>query len=221
MKTISKITALSLALVMAGTIMAGCGQSVKNIDTAATEAVSQSSAMTTEERIEKHRKMAMSYYNAYQNKSVSDGETYDEWKFSDDAVYWSPYFGNNLIDLSVTPMSVQQSATMEALSYSATFPDWGPLEFECWPSPDGFAMKTLFGGHDKDGKLMTFHAYGFVKTNENCEITRWETHVSPEYNDFLDAAIGVHGPFKNGPEPYMEAVAKKLAEAGIELPHNN
>lgn len=169
-------------------------------------------------RIDLHRRMAESYYHAYLKKAVKDGATYDEWKFADDAVYWSPYFGNNLIDLKTNPISVEESATMEALSYSATFPDWGPLKFDCWPSPDGFAMKTMFGGHDKDGKLMTFHAYGFVKTNSVGEIIRWETHVSPEYNDFLDATIGVHGPFTNGPEPYMEAVAKKLKEAGIKPP---
>ena len=37
-----------------------------------------------------------------------------------------------------------------------------------------------------------------------------------EYNDFLDAVIGVHGPFKNGPEAYMEAVAKRLREMDID-----
>lgn len=215
MKSIKKIAMLTLALMMAAVMAAGCAKTKADTNSAAAQ---NGTAMTAEDRIEKHREMAMSYYNAYQNKSVSEGETYDEWVFSDDAVYWSPYFGNNLIDLSKTPMSVQKSATMEALSYSVNFPDWGPLEFECWPSTDGFAMKTLFGGHDRDGKLMTFHAYGFVKTNEKYEITRWETHVSPEYNDFLDAAIGVHGPFTNGAEPYMEAVAQKLAEAGITSP---
>lgn len=176
------------------------------------------SKLTLEERIELHRRMALSYYSAYDKKAVKDGATYDDWKFADEAVYWSPYFGDNLIELRTHPMSVKTSATMEALSYSVTFPDWAPMGFKCWPSDNGFTMQTHFGGHTKDGTFMDFFAYGFVETNEQGLITRWETHVSPEYNDFLDVAIGVHGPFRQGPEPYMEAVAKKLKEAGVTLP---
>ncbi len=174
--------------------------------------------LSLEERIELHRRMAESYRDAYSDKAVKDGATYSEWKFSDDALYWSPYFGDNVIELSTHPISVKASATMEAKAYSVTFPDWAPLGFKCWPSENGFVMQTHFGGHTADNKLMDFYSYGFVETNEQGLITRWETHVSPEYNDFLDVAIGIHGPFKQGPEPYMEALAKKLKEASIELP---
>lgn len=174
-------------------------------------------AMRLEDRIATHRKMAESYHAAYSKKAVKDGATYEAWKFADDAVYWSPYFGNNLIDLKTNPISVADSATMEAKAYSLRFPDWGPAEFKCWPSDNGFVMKTLLVGHTKEGKEMKFYAYGFVETNERCEIKRWETHVSAEYGDFLDVAIGVHGPFLDTPEPYMKALAKTLAEAGVDL----
>jgi len=173
--------------------------------------------MTLEERIERHRQMADSYVAAYRKQAVQEGDTYKEWVFAPHAQYWSPYFGDNVIDLGQYPMSVRKSATMEATTYCITFPDWGPLGYKCWPSINGFVMQTHFGGHDRNGKLMDFYAYGFVETDENCEITRWETHVSPDYNDFLDEAIGIHGPFKAGPEPYMAAVAKKLQEAGIQI----
>ncbi len=173
--------------------------------------------LNLEERIALHRRMAESYRNAYNAKAVKDGATYEEWIFADDALYWSPYFGDNVIELITHPISVQASATMEAKAYSVILPDWAPLSFECWPSDNGFVMQTHFGGHKKDGALVDFYAYGFVKTNESGEITRWETHVSPEYNDFLDVTIGIHGPFKNGPEPYMEALAKRLKEAGVDL----
>lgn len=174
--------------------------------------------MTLEERIKLHRRMADSYYQAYRNDDVKEGKTYEEWKFADDAIYWSPYFGNNEIELKNHPISVKDAATMEALAYSVEFKDWKPLGFKCWPSDNGFTMQTHFGGHSSEGKFMEFYAYGFVETNENGEIIRWETHVNPDYNDFLDVAIGVHGPFREGPEPYMEAVAKKMKEAGINLP---
>jgi hypothetical protein len=120
-----------------------------------------------------------------------------------------------MIELRTHPISVKDSATMEAKAYSVTLPDWSPLHFDCWPSDNGFVMQSHFGGHKADGTLVDFYAYGFVKTNEYGEIIRWETHVSPEYNDFLDVTIGVHGPFKNGPEPYVEALAIRLKEAGV------
>lgn len=173
--------------------------------------------MIINERINQHRKMAESYRDAYNEKAVKDGATYEEWIFADSAVYWSPYFGDNLIELKNHPISVKDSATMEALTYSLTFQDWAPIGFKCWPSDNGFVMQTHFGGHTNEGKFMDFYSYGFVETDEECRIIRWETHVSPEYNDFLDVAIGVHGPFKEGPEPYMEALGKKLAEAGIDI----
>lgn len=78
-------------------------------------------------------------------------------------------------------------------------------------------MKSHFGGHDRDGVLHDFYAYGFVDTNKEGEITHWETHVSPEYNDFLDTVLGVHGPFRNGAGEYMKAVAEKMKEAGIQI----
>lgn len=95
-------------------------------------------------------------------------------------------------------MSVRKSATMEAGTYCVAFPDWGPLGFKYWPSENGFVMQTHFGGHDREGKLWGFYAYGFVETNEAGEITRWETHVSPEYNDFLDRGYRHSRPFQGG-----------------------
>lgn len=170
-----------------------------------------------EERIEHHRRMAESYHQAYLHQEVSKGGTYDEWKFAPHAKYWSPYFGDNLIDLETNPISVRDSATFEAATYCITLPDWTALDFKCWPSDNGFVMQSHFGGHDDTGKLWDFYAYGFVVTDENDEIIRWETHVSPEYNDFLDKVIGVHGPFKNGPEAYMNAVIAKLKSSGVDL----
>ncbi len=174
--------------------------------------------LNLEARIDLHRRMAESYFKAYSQKAVKDGATYDEWKFANDAVYWSPYFGNELIELSKHPISVSISATMEAKAYSLIFPDWGPIGFKCWPSDNGFVMKTLFQGHTKDGKEMSFFSYGFVETNPQGQITRWETHVSEEYSAFLDVAIGVRGPFRDGADAYMQALAKALKKAGVALP---
>ena len=65
---------------------------------------------------------------------------------------------------------------------------------------------------------MSFYSYGFVETNDQGEITRWETHVSEEYSAFLDVAIGVHGPFRESADPYMEALTQTLQEADVSLP---
>ena len=153
----------------------------------------------------------------YDKKAVKDGAVYDVWVFAPHAEYWSPYFGNNMIDLQENPVSVEDSATMEALSYSVELEGWGPIDFESFPSVEGVAWKTHFGAHRKrDGEFMDFFAYSFVRTNEYGEITHWETHVNAAYNDFLDVAIGEHGPY-NDANLYMAAVMKKLQSAGIDL----
>lgn len=173
--------------------------------------------LTDMERIENNRAIAESYFHAYDKKAVKEGAVYDTWHYAPHASYWSPYFGGNMIDLQTNPISVEDSATMEALSYSVEFNDWKPIDFECFPAIEGVAWKTHFGGYRKsDGVFMDFFAYSFIRSNEYGEITHWETHVSPSYNDFLDAAIGEHGPYDDA-NRYMAAVMKKLMFAGIDL----
>ena len=170
------------------------------------------------ERIDKNRRIAEAYYAAYNKQAVKDGAVYDEWIYAPHADYWSPYFGNGTIDLETNPISVEDSATMEALSYSIEFREWAPVDFECFPAVNGVAWKTHFGGYRKsDGVFMDFFAYSYIHTNEYGEITHWETHVNSDYNDFLDVAIGEHGPYKESADDYMRAVMKKLAAGGIDL----
>ncbi len=120
--------------------------------------------------------------------------------------------------MAYVQQDVQDGATYDEWKFAPhAIPDWAPLDFKCWASEDGFVMQSHFGGHDKDGVLHDFYAYGFVNTNEDDEIVHWETHVSPEYNDFLDFTLGVHGPFKHGAGEYMQAVGKRLAQAGMDL----
>ncbi|MCC6496721.1 MAG: hypothetical protein IT193_10750 [Propionibacteriaceae bacterium] len=172
-----------------------------------------------QERLDRHRRMAESYHQGYAKRSVQDGETYDEWVFAPEATYASPYFGSETIDLVTHPISVRESATMEAVAYSVRFDNWGPVDFQAWPSDRGFAMATRFeGARRTDGVVMGFHAYGFVDTDQDCRITHWETHVSRDYDDFLDIAIGVHGPFTGDAADYLAALGATLAEAGVKLP---
>ena len=162
-------------------------------------------------------RLALSYFHAYDKKAVKDGATFDEWEFAHGADYWSPYFGNQTIDLESNPVSVEDSASLEALSYSVEFDNWGPIDFVYFPTPKGVAWKTHFEGtRKKDGVKMDFFAYSYLFINEYGEITHWETHVNAAYNDFLDVALGVHGPFQ-GSESYMAAVNKKLSSAGIDI----
>lgn len=63
---------------------------------------------------------------------------------------------------------------------------------------------------------MEFFSYSYIRINDYGEITHWETHVNKQYDDFLDVAIGAHGPFK-GEVEYMEVVCRKLKSAGIDL----
>ena len=168
--------------------------------------------MKIEDRIAMHRAMAESYGNSYQKRAAKEGaDKWASWNFSEDAVYFSPYFtGGVLMHLrdftADRSVDVSVFATMEARAYSTVFPDWGPIEFKCWPSDNGFVMKTLFQGHTKDGKEMNFYAYGFIETNAEGLITRWETHVNgEEIGPFLELAIGARGPFQ-GYTAYFQAL---------------
>ncbi len=173
--------------------------------------------LTDMERIANNKAIAEAYISVYDETSVKDGSTYEGWRYAPHATYWSPYFGNGTIDLQENPISVEDSATMEALSYSVEFDDFKPLEFECYPSIEGVAWKTRFGARRKsDGVLMSWFTYSYIHTNEYGEITHWETHVNGAYDAFLDVAIGEHGPYDDA-NLYMAAVMRKLASAGIDL----
>ena len=170
--------------------------------------------LTIEERIELHRRMAEGYRDAYAAQGVSDGGGYESWKFADDALYSSPYFiGDEVLTLRETSIQWAESAAMEAKAYSLKFPDWKPKEFKCWPADNGFVMRTRWEGHTKEDVKMGFYSIGFVDTNDEGLITRWETFVNDdEYGPFLEVALGVRGPFK-GKDQYHEALTKALAAA--------
>lgn len=174
--------------------------------------------MNLEDRIALHHRMAEGYRNSYLRQGVQDGEKYEAWKFSKDAVYSSPYFtGDQVNKISDVSVSVATYATMEAKAYSLTFPDWKPVDWKCWAADNGFVMKTRWEGHTKTGKKMGFYSYSFIETNDAGEVTRWETHVNEEYSDFLQVAIGVRGPFLGNHAPYLEALTRVLKEAGVSV----
>jgi len=170
-----------------------------------------------EDRIELHRQMAEDYYMGYDQETVQQGEAYASWKVAEGADYWSPYF-TNYQTIPLTSMEdIAMSATIEANAYRVRFPDWGPVEFMSWPSDHGFVMRTKFEGTDRcTGNTMSFYTHGFVETNENGELTHWETWPdTPQYDPFLKAAIGQCGPWKDAQEYYGAIIAfLNKAEAG-------
>ncbi len=174
--------------------------------------------LNLEERLALHRRMAEAYRNAYLRQGIQEGEAFiDVWTFAADAMYASPYFtGDQAFLLSEFPEESARASTMEAKAYSLTFPDWKPADFKYWPADNGFVMKTRWEGLTKDGTKMGFYSYSFVETNDDGEVTRWETHVNDEYSPFLDVAIGVHGPF-HGTSAYVEALERCLAAAGVSV----
>jgi hypothetical protein len=174
------------------------------------------SKVNVEDRVSKHRRTAKAYRNAYWRRGVKEGVKYEEWKFAENAEYWSPYFtGNRVIELGGMVVDVATYATMEAKPVK--FPDWGPVDFKCWPPDNGFVMRTLFRGHHvNSGEETSFYSVGFVETNEEFEVTSWQTFVNgDEFSPFLEAAIGVRGPFIKGHEEYFEAVSRHLQKYGL------
>lgn len=173
------------------------------------------------DRVALHRRMAEAYGHAYMAKRVGGSASYldssrqEAWKFADDVVYSSPYWtGDKAHPFSEFPMPVHDYATIEARAYTVRFPDWGPVSFECWPADNGFVMKFRWEGTTKQGRKMGFYSYSFVVTNEYGEVTRWETHVNKEYDDFLDVAIGEHGPYADH-RPYIETLRRVCREGGL------
>jgi len=172
--------------------------------------------MKIEDRIARHRRMAEGYRNAYMHQEVQDGETYEEWKFADGAVYSSPYWtGDEEMLLGETAVDAAKCATMEAKALTLTFPDWRPVDCQIWASDDGFVMKNKWAGHTKDGTGMGYYSYTFARTNDAGEITRWETHVDEQFGHFIELAIGVRGPFALSSTDYVDALARCLDKAGV------
>lgn len=171
--------------------------------------------MNDGERVALHRRMAESYRDSYLRRDVQAGLEYEHWTFAENAVDYSPYYtGGKAMVLRDVAEGAAQVATMEAKAYSVNFPDWAPVEFKCWPAENGFAMRTRWEGHTRDGVRMGFYSIGFVDTDEDGLITRWETFVNDEeYGPFLQAAIGARGPFSG--DEYVTALTRHLQAHGL------
>jgi hypothetical protein len=177
--------------------------------------------MNIAERLALHRRMAEGYHGAYERQHEQGDAVYsEEWKFADDAAYFSVYFtGGQEVPLgeiaNASGASMTDGAALEARVYSAVLPDWGPLEFMCWPSDVGFVTRTRYGGHTKDGAAMSFHMIDFVLTNEDGLITRWETFCDgEEFGPVAELAVGLRGPFRNVFD-YWGALSRRLQELGL------
>ena len=152
-------------------------------------------------RIDLHRRLAEGYHEAYKRRVERGGVIYPpEWRLTDDAIYWSSYFGTAPLKQfhNRSGASQSDSASREAVVYAVKLPDFAPVEFMCWPSEEGAAWRSRFVGHTTDGKEMGFWAADFILTNEDGLITRWETFVdSDEFGDVLELCTGVRGPFRD------------------------
>lgn len=167
------------------------------------------------DRIAKHRRMAESYRDKYVLRKVQEGESYDEWEFTDDAVYTSPYFvaGQELV-LKDVATSFDVAATVEAKAYSVVFPDWKPVDHKFWPAENGLVMRYRWEGTTADGETMGFYSISFIDTDEDGKITHWSTYVNDEeYGPFLEKAIGARGPFHG--DEYMEALARHFEKHNL------
>lgn len=170
--------------------------------------------MKIEDRIAMNRSMAEGYRNAYLRQGVQTGEDYAAWKFAENAEYVSPYWTEDKVwILEGASTGKGQSSTLEAKAIMLVFPDWKPVDCQIWASDDGFVMKNKWEGHKKDGTLMGYYSYTFARTNERGEITRWETHVNEDFGPFIEAVIGIRGPFR-GRTTYMDAVTRAVKKGG-------
>jgi len=171
--------------------------------------------MKLEERVAMNRKIAEGYRNAYMKKDVEEGARYDSWNFAPGAEYVSPYWTNDEIwILDQQPIEAGKTAIMEAQAVANVYPDWKVVDCQIWAADDGFVLKNKWIGHKRDDSEHWYYSYTFALTNEQGQITRWETHVDENFGPFIEAVIGVRGPFREQTE-YMDAIARALDKAGI------
>lgn len=169
-----------------------------------------------ERRVRAHRDMALHYCASFNGYEVEGALAQPAWSFAPEAVYCAPYLGYHKLSLADLPVGMDSFASAEQLAYTLAFPDWSLLDYEIWPSEEGFAIKLHFGGHDGAGTLCDYNQSVFVRTNGHLGITEWSIFVDPNYSTFLDKALGIHGPFESL-KAYFEAVVGKLTAAGIDM----
>lgn len=138
------------------------------------------------------------------------------WNFAPGAEYVSPYWTNDEVwILSEQPIDALKTATMEALAITTVYQDWNVVDCQIWAAEDGFVMKNKWAGtHKRDNALWTYYSYTFARTNEEGQITRWETHVNDQYPPFIAEVIGTPGPFTTQAS-YMDPIAGVLDRNGI------
>jgi hypothetical protein len=158
--------------------------------------------MTLEDRIALHRRMAEGYHEAYARR-IERGRVQfpPEWRFAEAALYSSAYFGGGR-DSPIGKMvnrpgvTISDGASREMRVYAAVLPDYEPVEFHCYPSPEGFVTKTLFVGHTAAGVRMQSWMIDFFLVDDAGLITRWETFSDGEdFGPIVELATGVRGPF--------------------------
>jgi hypothetical protein len=173
--------------------------------------------MSIEDRLTMNRRIAEGYRDAYKRMGVQDGEKYDSWAFAPGAEYVSPYWTNDeVIILSEQDTEAGKSAIMEAKSISLVYDDWAPVDCQIWPSDDGFVMKNKWTAvRKRDAQPVRYYSYTFARTNEQGQITRWETHVDEDFGPFIEEVIGIRGPFEG--DTYMKALATALERAGVSI----
>lgn len=172
--------------------------------------------MDIKDRVEMNQEIAEGYRNAYMQKEVEGGKRYDAWNFAPGAEYVSPYWtGDEIWILGDQPMEAGKTAIMEAQAITLVYPDWKVIDSHIWAASDGFVLKNKWVGHKKDGSEHWYYSHTFARTNEEGQITRWETHVDENFGPFIEAVIGTRGPWSDQ-TTYMSAIAKALDNAGVE-----
>jgi hypothetical protein len=159
--------------------------------------------MDAAERIALHDRLSAGYIDAYVNQLERGMVQYpSEWKYSDDAVHFMPFFegaeipiGQLMKEQGARLDSIHEGVTMESRMYWRVYPDYRGVEGWGASHENGFVQWIRFEGTDIDtGDRVSFTALDVVSTNADGEITRWETHVDPdEFGPACERATGVAG----------------------------
>jgi hypothetical protein len=140
--------------------------------------------MSTQERLELHRKLAEGCHRAWREGPKLGKIVFpEELVLADGAVFWCPVIDNGA-EISMPTdggMTLSQIGTAEFIGYWEAAPDLGIVADEYYHAhEDGFALRHTYGGTTKDGRSIGYTEVCHVTLNEQGQVIRWDIHADAE-----------------------------------------
>jgi ketosteroid isomerase-like protein len=147
-------------------------------------------AMT--DRVQRNLELAQKYYRAYAH-GVERGHI-DFWSdedWAEEATIFHPRLGERVRSASDSGKVTPADATDEMNLIWKGIPDFHADNFEPFPTEHGCAWRVRYSGHTLDGEFVAQWEGGFIWTDEDGRITRYEFYEDYDHHDkIIQAVVG-------------------------------